>query len=169
MKKKYLVLSIVGSAFMFCLTALAVFLSLTLNGCGGTPLEPTPPTELEKYTTLLTGGKWSPSSATNWVVVNGVDVSELFKDFTITFTPTGYTTTGTTPVWPRTDTWKFKTEASVKQGVANIVIRNSDGSEVTIESLDDKTMKLSLLWNKETTEGGRSTSIIGKHEFTFSK
>jgi len=169
MKKKYLVLSIVGSAFMLCLTALIVFLFLTLNGCGGDPPGPTPPTDLEKYKTLLTGGKWSPSSATNWVIVNGVDVSELFKDFTITFTPTGYTTTGTTPVWPRTDTWKFKTEASVKTGIANIVIRNSDGSEVTIESLDEKAMKVTLLWNKETTEGGRATSIIGKHEFTFSK
>jgi hypothetical protein len=169
MKKKYYFLSLAGSAFMLCLTALVVFLSLTLNGCGGDPPGPAELTESEKYKNLLTAGKWSPSSATNWVIVNGVDVSELFKDFTITFTATGYTTTGTTPVWPRTDTWKFKTEASVKAGVANIVIRNSDGSEVTIESLDDKTMKLSLLWNKETTEGGRSTSIIGKHEFTFSK
>ena len=140
-----------------------------ISGCGGDSPKPVEPTELEKYTTLLTAGKWSPSATTNWVVVNGVDVSELFKDFTITFTATGYTTTGTTPVWPRTDTWKFKTEASVKAGVANIVIRNSDGSEVTIESLDDKTMKLSMLWNKETTEGGRTTSVIGKHEFTFSK
>jgi hypothetical protein len=166
MKKKTPFRSLVGSAFMLCLTALIVFLSLTLNGCGG---DPPGPTELEKYTTLLTGGKWSPSSATNWVIVNGVDVSELFKDFTITFTATGYTTTGTTPVWPRTDTWKFKTEASVKTGVANIVIRNSDGSEITIESLDEKAMKVTLLWNKETTEGGRTTSIIGKHEFTFSK
>jgi hypothetical protein len=166
MKKKTSFRSLAGSAFMLCLTALVVLLTLTLNRCGP-PVEP--PTDLEKYKTLLTGGKWSPSSATNWVVVNGVDVSELFKDFTITFTATGYTTTGTTPVWPRTDTWKFKTEASVKQGVANIVIRNSDGSEVTIESLDEKAMKVTLFWNKETTEGGRSTSIIGKHEFTFSK
>jgi hypothetical protein len=169
MKKKTPFRSLANSAFMLCLTALIVFLFLTLNGCGGPPPEPTPPTELEKYKTLLTAGKWSPSSATNWVIVNGVDVSELFKDFTITFTPTGYTTTGTTPVWPRTDTWKFKTEASVKAGIANVVIRNSDGSEVTIESLDEKAMKVTLLWNKETTEGGRATSIIGKHEFTFSK
>ncbi len=148
------------------LLASLVLVVCGLNGCKS----PDPgPTELEKYTTLLTAGKWSPSSATNWVIVNGVDVSELFKDFSITFTATGYTTMGTTPVWPRTDIWKFKTEASVKAGVANIVIRNSDGSEVTIESLDDKSMKLTLLWNKETTEGGRTTSIIGKHEFTFSK
>jgi len=166
MKKKTSFRSLASRAFRLCLSAFVVLLSLTLNRCGPPPVEPT---DLEKYKTLLTGGKWSPSSATNWVIVNGVDVSELFKDFTITFTATGYTTTGTTPVWPRTDTWKFKTESSVKQGVANIVIRNSDGSEVTIESLDDKIMKLTLLWNKETTEGGRSTSVIGKHEFTFAK
>jgi hypothetical protein len=165
MKKKYQLLSLAGSAFMLCLTALVVL--LTLNRCGPPPVVPS---DLEKYKALLTTGKWSPSSATNWVVVNGVDVSELFKDFTITFTDAGgYTTTGTTPVWPRTDTWKFKTESSVKAGIANIVIRNSDGSEVTIESLDEKAMKVTLLWTKETTEGGRTTSIIGKHEFTFSK
>jgi hypothetical protein len=159
---------LLAKIFLLLLASIITFVLITLPGCGSKTTDPEP-TELEKYKTLLTGGKWSPSSATNWVIVNGVDVSELFKDFTISFTETGYTTTGTTPVWPRTDTWKFKTEASVKQGVANIVIRNSDGSEITIESLDEKSMKVTLFWNQETTDPGRTSSVEGKHEFTFSK
>ena len=135
----------------------------TLSSCGSKPPDPPELTEAEKVTALLTAGKWAPPAATNWAIVSGVDVSELFKDFTITFTATGFTTTGTTPVWPRTDTWKFKS------GSPKILIRTSDAAEFTLETLDEKTLKISLFWNKETTEGGRMSSIIGKHEFTFSK
>jgi hypothetical protein len=122
------------------------------------------PTEMEKVTTLLTatGGKWKPSTLANWVMVEGVNVTELFKDFTISFTATGYTTSGTTPVWPRTDTWHFKDEA------AKILIRDSDKKEVTIESVNETTLRITLTWDK-TTYGGRTTSVSGKHEFNLIK
>jgi hypothetical protein len=125
--------------------------------------EPTP-TEAEKVTTLLTatGGKWNPAPLANWVMVEGVNVSDLFKDFTISFTATGFTTSGTTPVWPRTDTWHFKDET------AKILIRDSDKKEVTIESVNATTLRITLTWDK-TTYGGRTTSISGKHEFNLTK
>ncbi len=120
------------------------------------------PTEEEKVITKLAAGQWAPATG-NWVTVDGVSVVELFADFKITFTNSGYTTTGTSPVWPRTGTWKFKT------GSTKIFIRDADQIEVTIETLDDKNLKLSLMWNKETTEPGRSSSIKGKHEFTLAR
>ncbi len=135
---------------------------LFLSSCkkGGDP-EPEV-TEEQRVTTLLTSGQWAPATG-NWVTVDGVSVAELFTDFKITFTSTGYTTTGTTPVWPRSGTWKFKT------GSTKIFIRDADQVEVTIENLDDKNLKLTLMWNQETTAPGRMSSIKGKHEFNLSK
>ena len=157
--------SIVGKVFLgntfFVFTVLAI-VSIMLSSCGSDP-EPPQPTEEERVTQLLSSAKWKPATATGWVTVEGVDASELFVDFTITFTATGYTTTGTTPVWPRTDTWKFLS------GSTTVLVRDSDGLQVTITSVDETTLKLSLFWNQETYEGGRSRSIMGKHEFSFSK
>lgn len=136
-----------------------------LGACGGSDPEPEPePTEQEKVTALLTGGtgKWNPAAVSNWVTVDGVNASELFENFTITFTATGYTTTGTTPVWPRNGTWKFK------DANATVLIRESDNKEVTIQSVNETTLRISLVWD-ETTYGGRNTSIGGTHEFTLSK
>lgn len=143
--------------------SLFFFALLLLNGCGGS--DPAPElTPREKATQLLTSGtgKWNPAPLTNWVMVEGVNVSELFKDFTISFTATGYTTTGTTPVWPRSGTWTFKDDA------AKIFIRDSDKKEVTIETLDEKTLRITLTWDL-TTYGGRTQAIAGKHEFNLTK
>jgi hypothetical protein len=121
-------------------------------------------TESEKVVALLTsnGGTWKPSALSNWVMVEGVNVTDLFKDFTISFTATGYTTTGTTPVWPRSGTWHLKDDA------AKILIRDSDSKEVTIENISETTLRITLTWD-QTTYGGRSTSISGKHEFNLTK
>ena len=127
--------------------------------------EPTPvePTLKEKATTLMTanGGKWNPAAVTNWVMVEGVNVSDLFKNFTITFTATGYTTTGTSPVWPRVDTWHFKDDN------ATSFIRDSDGKEVTIK-VTDTTLEISLTWD-QTLYDGRTKSVAGRHVFTLTK
>ena len=121
------------------------------------------PTEEERITKLLSEGQWKPATG-NWVTADGVSVVELFSDFTITFTETGYTTTGTTPVWPRTDTWSFK------PGSTSVLIRDSDKVEVAIETLDERNLKLSLSWSQDTfIEGGRTKSVKGKHEFTLTR
>ena len=135
--------------------------------CGGSNSDPDPepePTPQQKTTALLTGGtgKWNPATLSNWVTVEGVNAVELFKDFTITFTATGYTTTGTTPVWPRSGTWRFKDQSST------VLIRESDNKEVTIESINEITLRITLTWD-ETTYGGKTTSLGGKHEFNLTK
>src|SRR6478609_10690598 len=90
-----------------------VFLVFISSSCKKKGNEEMPEPELtaaQKATNLLTanGGKWNPAPLSNWVTVEGVNVTDLFKDFSITFTATGYTTSGTTPVWSRSDTWSFK-------------------------------------------------------------
>jgi len=121
-------------------------------------------TAVEKATALLTadGGKWNPAPLGDWVTVEGVNVTDLFKDFSITFTATGYTTSGTSPVWARTDTWSFKDDT------ATTMIRKSDSKEVTVD-VTETTLKLTVTWDQTTYEGGRTQSINGKHEFNLVK
>jgi hypothetical protein len=144
---------------------LLIFLLCILSGCKHSSEEPVPePTAKEKATGLLTGkgGKWNPAPLSNWVMVEGVNVAELFQNFTISFTSTGFTTSGTSPVWPRSGTWHFKDET------AKVFIRDSDNKEITIESLDENSLRLTLMWEQGTTSG-RSLSVAGKHEFILSK
>jgi hypothetical protein len=121
-------------------------------------------TAAQKATDLLTanGGKWNPAPLSNWVTVEGVNITDLFKDFSITFTATGYTTSGTTPVWARSDTWSFKDDTGT------IMVRKSDSKEVTVE-VTETSLKLIMTWDQVTYEGGRIKSINGKHEFNLVK
>lgn len=138
--------------------------SFTFIQCGGSDPKPVP-TEKERVTALLTsnGGKWSPSSS--GITVDGVDVTQdLFKDFSITFSANTFTTTGTTPVWLRNDTWSFKDET------ATVFIRGQDGKEVTINSISETQLKMTLEWDQTTTaEDGRKRSLQGTHEFILNK
>jgi hypothetical protein len=121
-------------------------------------------TAAQKATDLLTanGGKWNPAPLSNWVTVEGVNITDLFKDFSITFTATGYTTSGTTPVWSRSDTWSFKDDTGT------VMVRKSDSKEVTVE-VTETSLKLIMTWDQVTYEGGRAMSINGKHEFSLVK
>ena len=139
--------------------------AMLLCGCGGGDPEPAQPTESEKVTQILTsnGGTWAPKSSAG-VTIDGVDVTEdLFSGFSITFSKTTFTTTGTSPVWLREDTWRFKDEN------ATVIIRGQDNKEITIEEISDTQMKLTLEWTETTTDGGRKKSLKGKHEFLLNK
>jgi maltose-binding protein MalE len=151
--KKNILLAIAGWSVAL------IILTLQLLGCGSNDPEPAQPepTQAEKITTLLTAAAWPLQS----VSVEGEDADALFKDFSITFTSAGYTTTGTTPVWKRTGTWVFTDETATK-------FNRDDNIEVTIVSVDDKTLKLALQWT-ETLYGGRSGALRGRHEFTLTR
>ncbi|HET9486462.1 MAG TPA: hypothetical protein VFO54_03465 [Chryseosolibacter sp.] len=145
------------------LSAGALTVVFLLSGCGGSDPEPAP-TQAEKVIQMLTsnGGKWTPLTSAG-VLVDGVDVTQdLFSGFTITFLENTYTTTGTSPVWLAQDTWQFKDES------ATIIIRGQDNREITIELISDTQLKLTLDW-PTTTNGGRSHSLKGKHEFFLNK
>jgi hypothetical protein len=134
--------------------------------CGGPDPKPViKETEIEKVTALLVaeGASWSLTGSSS-VTVDGVDVTdELFKDFSISFEEGSYTTTGTSPVWPRSDTWHFEDES------AKVIIRGLDEKEITIENISENELRLKLKWEHTTYEGGRMRSIPGQHVFTLNK
>lgn len=143
---------------------LAAMVTFVLFGCGGNDPEP-PPTEQEKVTQMLTaeGGAWAPQPSSG-VTVDGVDVTaDLFAGFSITFQEKTFTTTGTSPVWLRQDTWAFK------NGSSSVIVRGQDNKEITITEISDTQLKLTLEWTQTTTEGGRQGSLKGKHEFVLAK
>lgn len=128
------------------------------------PDEPTLTPE-QRVTKILTdnGGKWNLPSVAG-VTVDGLDVTQdLFKNFSITFGEGTLTTTGTTPVWLRNDTWSFKDES------ATVIVRGQDNKEITIAEITDNQMILTLEWDKETFEGGRAKSIKGTYQFVLEK
>jgi hypothetical protein len=123
------------------------------------------PTPIQKTTQILTanGGTWS-LPVVGGVTIEGVDVTQdLFAGFSITFADGSFTTTGTSPVWLRQDTWTFKDET------ATVILRGQDDKEITLTEVTATQVRLSLAWDQTTTEGGRSKSLKGKHEFTLIK
>lgn len=128
------------------------------------PDEPTLTPE-QKVTKILTenGGTWTLPSVAG-VTVDGLDVTQdLFAGFSITFGEGTLTTTGTTPVWLRQDTWSFKDES------ATVIIRGQDNKEITISEITDNQLVITLEWEYDTFEGGRAKSIKGTHQFTMEK
>jgi hypothetical protein len=123
------------------------------------------PTAVQKVTRTLTaeGGTWTPPS-TGGVTIDGTDVTQdLFDGFSITFSDDGsLTTTGTSPVWLREDTWRFN------DATATVILRGQDDKEIILEEVTKDQVKFSLEWD-QTTTGGRSRSLKGKHVFTLNK
>jgi hypothetical protein len=124
------------------------------------------PSQEQRVTSMLIKGtgKWTPSPSAG-VTVEGLDVTEdLFKDFTISFTADKLLTTGTTPVFLREDTWRFK------DNTATVILRGQDDKEILIEAISENELQLSLEWDRTTyEEGGRVRSIPGTVVFTMSK
>lgn len=121
--------------------------------------------EDQRVTKMLTdnGGQWTLPAVAG-VTVDGLDVTQdLFKDFSITFGEGTLTTTGTTPVWLRQDTWSFKDQS------ATVIIRGQDNKEVTISEITADQLILTLQWDQETFEGGRVKSIKGTYQFALQK
>lgn len=151
------------------LTALSLsVIMISFMACKGNdpdPVDPEPTVKEKRTEILLAGGSsWAPSAS--GIKVDGVDVTEdLFDGFSIKFTSASqFTTTGTTPVWERSDTWSFKDDN------ATAIIRQSDGKEITISSISDTELKLTLEWDEYTyEEGGRKKSIPGTYEFVLTK
>ena len=143
---------------------LIVTVLTTITSCDDGPT----PTKVEKATKLLTqnGGTWSPSSAS--ITMDGIDVTtEFFDGFTMTFTEEGtVTTTGTSPMWLREDTWSFKDES------ASVLVRGQDDAEITIVELTKNSFVFTMEWDQTTYEedgGGRKRSLPGTYEFQLSK
>lgn len=154
---KKLTIAFTRTAFAAACMALTLLMSCK-------PDEPTLTPE-QRVTKMLTdgGGTWTLPAVAG-VTVDGLDVTQdLFSGFSITFGEGTLTTTGTTPVWLRQDTWSFKDET------ATVIIRGQDNKEITITEITNDQLILTLEWEYETFEGGRPKSIKGTHQFVMEK
>ena len=132
------------------------FALITFSDC----VDPGPSeTESGKNTRILsTGGPWTLQS----VSVNGVDRTSMYAGLTVTFSSTGYTTVNGGAVWPASGTWNF-TDAF------GSTIRRSDGVDISLIDITEDRLVLSLVWSKTTLGNGRTGSVAGQHEFTFTR
>jgi hypothetical protein len=109
-------------------------------------------------TQQLSSATWKVSTVT----VDGTDQTTLFKNMTLTFTSTGYTTTNGGAVWPANGTWAFVNENAT-------TIKRDDGVEVALSDVSEAGFKMTLVWSESTFGSGRVASVAGTHVFTMVK
>jgi hypothetical protein len=122
-----------------------------MSGCGAEQAE----TETERVNRLLANGKWSLQDA----VVDGVNQTDVYSGFTVTFTTAGFTTTNGEVIWPASGTW------TLNDG-ANALTRN-DNLVVTIDELSETKLVMGFINSETTFEPGRVRSVGGDHTFTM--
>jgi hypothetical protein len=133
---------------------IAVILLLALPSCN----KKDELTTQEKVSAQLT-------TAAGWqdpvVTVDGVDYSDLYKDFSIKFDKSTYTTTSGAPMWKASGTWVFINEEAT-------LMKMDDKREVELLVTDDF-LELSFQWEENTFEPGRVNSVKGKQKFKLKK
>lgn len=136
------------------ITQLSVVLLFSLLSCSN---EETP-TSQETVTTMLTSAEaWQEPSVT----VDGVDYSDLYKNFQIKFDESTYTSSGGAPVWAAAGTWVFINEEAT--------LIKMDGSREVEMLVSDEFLELSFQWEENTFEPGRVKSVKGKQKFKLKK
>jgi hypothetical protein len=117
------------------------------------------PGVVEKNKKLLTSGTWTISNVT----VDGANENDLFTGFTLAFNNDGsFVTTNGTPVWSNSGAWQFS------DGTGKTLTRDDD-VVVSITTLTETALTLTLSWDKTTLGNGRTRSVSGAHIFEFSK
>lgn len=141
----------------FSLSVLALLSIGILSNCGSSNDAPTL-SKQDQVKAILTASPWK----VNTVSVDGVDKTITYKDLTLTFTNTGFTSVSGGPVWPASGTWNFTTADAT-------AFKRDDGLEVTILEATATSLKLGLTWSKTTLGQGRTQSVSGAHVFNFRK
>ena len=142
--------SIKSVAVTFLVIAMAM-----LNGCKKND----PPSSQETVTAQLTSAAAWQSSV---VTVDGVDRSDVYKDFSITFGKNTYTTQSGSPIWKASGTWAFANAEATKMKLDGV-------TEVEINSISADLLELTIQWNQDTFEPGRINSVKGKNKFKLKK
>jgi hypothetical protein len=106
---------------------------------------------------LLSSGTWKIKTVT----VDGVDQTSLFTGFTLLFNTNTYASVNGIPVWPNTGSYTIDN--------AGTSIQRDDAVAVSVTSVSQTALVLSLEWTKATFRSGRESSIKGKHVFSFTK
>jgi hypothetical protein len=139
------------------LTGVVLFLLLLLVVACKKDKDPQP-SAVELTVEKLTSSGW----VLNKLTVDEVDQTSLFRDLTLSFTATSFTTTNGDPVWPTTGTWSFTDDTATE-------ILRSDGVTIIIEEVSSTKLELSLMWDETSFAEGRKKSIEGNHVFTFTR
>lgn len=132
----------------FCLT---VVLLLDV-GCSKDDGE----TTKEKAQRMLTAATWEMSS----VLVDGTDRSDLFDNMTLDFSAQTYSASNGGTIWNSSGTWAFADDTGSSMTIDN-------GLTVIVEELGENQLSLSLTWTKNSLGSGRSSSVSGRHVFSF--
>jgi hypothetical protein len=136
------------------MSAVTIVAMTFLSGCHKD--EPESPTSINGK--ILSSHDWKLQSLS----VDGVDKTSLYSGMTLSFTTNTYSTTNGAPVWALTGTWSFP-------GTDATIIMRDDQTEVHVDQITQDQLVLSLTWNKNTFGSGRSSSINGRHTYTFVK
>ena len=134
--------------------ALVLALLLSLPGCTNKDEL----TTKEAVTTMLTSAQaWQEPSVT----IDGVDYSDLYKNFQIKFDESTYTSSGGAPVWAAAGTWVFINEEAT--------LMKMDGVREVEITVKDDFLELSFQWEENSFEPGRINSVKGKQKFKLKK
>lgn len=151
MKKQYIQNWVSRLAF-----SLIVLLSISLSSCKD---DETPsPSAKDIATEKLIASTWKMTKVT----VDGVDQTSVYKDLTLTFTNTNYSSTNGKVIWPASGSWLFENDLATS-------IKRNDGLVMSVENLTDTALRLGLDWETTSIGTGRVLSIKGKHVFEFGK
>jgi hypothetical protein len=138
------------------LSAFTLSATLTVTSC-----KDDDPSATETNLNRLTAHNWNLTKVT----VDGVDKTSLFSDLALQWNKTStFAVVNGGVMWPSTGTWSF-TDSSGKTLVVSL--NNSHNAEVTIETLNDTQLIISLHWDETTIGQGRVKSVEGDHIFEF--
>ena len=136
--------------------SMIVLLSISLSSCKD---DETPqPSAKDIATEKLTAATWKMTKVT----VDGVDQTSVYKDLTLTFTNTNYSSTNGKVIWPASGSWLFDNDQATS-------IKRNDGLVMSVENLTDTALRLGLEWETTSIGTGRVLAIKAKHVFEFGK
>lgn len=146
-------------------TLIMIAILTTHLGCGSDDSEPEPePTEVEIKTALLTGESVTVSVEDYWtvasVLVDGLDYTAEFQDFSIQFQNNSFTTENSLVVFGESGPWSFTNDAAE-------TIRLGAGLEITLTELTETTLIFQFL--VEETIYGRISAVGGRNVFTMTR
>jgi hypothetical protein len=138
------------------LSAFALSATLTLTSCKNDD-----PGATETNLNRLTAHQWNLTKVT----VDGVDKTSLFTGLALQWNKdNSFTVVNGGVMWPSSGTWSF-TDGTAQ--TLFVSLGNSADAEVTIETLNDTNLVISLHWDETTLGPGRVKSVEGDHIFEF--
>lgn len=138
------------------LSALILHTTVTVTSCKGDD-----PSATEKNLNRLTAHHWQLTKLT----VDGVDKTSLFIGLTLQWNrDNSFGVIDGGAMWPSAGSWSF-TDGSAQ--TLFVSLNNTDDAEVTIETLNNTSLIISLFWDETTLGEGRVRSVEGDYIFEF--